>query len=234
MSERYRSPSKKIINLKSNIIKKCTKCLIELNNENSYLKSKVYICKQCLSIKNKLKNKNIVKNCKKCKVELNENNYKINKKHTYICNDCKSKPKCTPKINFPNRNYKSIDIKKCIYCGIILTSENWYKCEEQYSHYQCIKCSTLRSRENFRKKRNLLRLEAIKEYGSKCACCGENRIEFLCINHIFENGAAHRREIGNKIYFWLKKHHYPKDSFNLLCYNCNSVSYQYGICPHQK
>lgn len=79
-----------------------------------------------------------------------------------------------------------------------------------------------------------LRLEAIEHYGGKCACCGEFRIQFLTIDHINNDGAEHRRELGNRnIYEWLKKNNYPKDGFRVLCYNCNCSIGNYGYCPHE-
>jgi hypothetical protein len=84
-----------------------------------------------------------------------------------------------------------------------------------------------------------LRLDVIAAYGGKCACCGTEHIEFLCVDHINNNGAEHRRELfgtrigaGTKFYRWLKANEYP-NGFQLLCWNCNSAKHIYGVCPHQ-
>ena len=78
-----------------------------------------------------------------------------------------------------------------------------------------------------------LRDEAIAYYGGKCACCGEDRREFLCIDHTNGGGTQHRREIKGQgsIQLWLKKNGYPK-GFRILCFNCNGALGHWGYCPH--
>jgi len=80
-----------------------------------------------------------------------------------------------------------------------------------------------------------LRKEALRQYGGnnpKCKCCGENKYEFLAIDHIDGGGKKHRKEVGcSNIYSWLKKNNYPK-GFRVLCHNCNSALGFYGYCPH--
>lgn len=82
-----------------------------------------------------------------------------------------------------------------------------------------------------------IRLEVLKKYGGnspKCACCGETEIKFLTIDHIKNDGAKHRKEIGRgKLYQWLYKNKYMPDRFQVLCFNCNCSKYYYGKCPHQ-
>lgn len=84
-----------------------------------------------------------------------------------------------------------------------------------------------------------LRLAAVEHYGGKCACCGEDRIEFLGIDHIEGRGAgaAHRREVGvtggSWFYLWLQRNDYP-DGLRVLCHNCNSSLGYYGYCPHNQ
>ncbi len=79
------------------------------------------------------------------------------------------------------------------------------------------------------------RAELLEAYGNRCVCCGETTPEFLTIDHIYNDGAAHRREIGKRscrLYSWLKANGFPKDRFQLLCWNCNSAKGFYGECPH--
>jgi hypothetical protein len=66
-----------------------------------------------------------------------------------------------------------------------------------------------------------------------CACCREDYIEFLSIDHMEGNGNKHRREDPEavKIYRWLKKHAFPK-GFRVLCMNCNFALGHFGYCPH--
>lgn len=76
--------------------------------------------------------------------------------------------------------------------------------------------------------------------GPRCPCCGEDHIECLTIDHIADNGAAHRLEInGTKkgsgnLYLWLKREGFPP-GFRVLCMNCNwAAHYHPGPCPHQQ
>ena len=73
-------------------------------------------------------------------------------------------------------------------------------------------------------------------YGEKCACTGCSNpfpgLDFLTIDHINNDGAAHRKQIGNSIYAWLKKNKFPGD-FQTLCWNCNMAKSRHGgVCPH--
>jgi hypothetical protein len=72
-------------------------------------------------------------------------------------------------------------------------------------------------------KHQQLRVELLKAYGGRCVCCGEDRSELLTVDHINNDGSGHRKDIGSgsEFYIWLKKNGYPKDNFQLLCWNCN-------------
>jgi hypothetical protein len=76
--------------------------------------------------------------------------------------------------------------------------------------------------------------DAISHYGGACVCCGEGRLVFLSIDHIFGDGKAHRKKIGGggpRLYQWLKKNNYPS-GFRALCMNCNWAA-AHGGCPHE-
>ena len=76
------------------------------------------------------------------------------------------------------------------------------------------------------------RKEVLKRLGGRCACCGEDQLEFLTIDHINEDGAEHRRKVGKDICTYLRKHDYPP-GFQVLCLNCNrSKHFGGGICVH--
>ena len=66
-----------------------------------------------------------------------------------------------------------------------------------------------------------------------CACCGESRIEFLTLDHKFNDGAEHRKEVGcgSKMYQWVLKNNFPP-IFQTLCFNCN-LGKVHGVCPHE-
>ena len=77
--------------------------------------------------------------------------------------------------------------------------------------------------------------EVIAAYGGKCACCGETEPLFLTIDHINGDGAERRRQgegFGGGLYYTLKRLGYPKDAYQLLCFNCNCSKHQFGVCPH--
>ena len=79
-----------------------------------------------------------------------------------------------------------------------------------------------------------IREEVLAHYGGKCACCGEDRYEFMSIDHVKGGGLKHRRELklsGAKMIFWLKRNNYP-EGFQVLCHNCNMALGHYGFCPH--
>ena len=68
-------------------------------------------------------------------------------------------------------------------------------------------------------KRNMqIKIEVMNHYGGgKCACCGEDRIEFLTLDHENGDGAEHRKKhkkVGSGIKFygpgeWLMRKHGP-------------------------
>jgi len=93
-----------------------------------------------------------------------------------------------------------------------------------------------------RQKRDIsIKFEVLSHYSKgipKCICCGENIINFLTIDHIKNDGAAHRKLIKNQggriFYRWLKRNNYPK-GYQVLCFNCNcGKQLNFGICPHEE
>lgn len=80
-----------------------------------------------------------------------------------------------------------------------------------------------------------IRLETIAAYGGKCKCCGETNEGFLTLDHVNNDGADHRRELGRKasLHLWAKNAGYP-DTLQVLCYNCNcGRATNGGVCPHE-
>ena len=69
-----------------------------------------------------------------------------------------------------------------------------------------------------------------------CECCAIDGLTFLTIDHINNDGAAHRREIGKsgrQIYDWIVNNNFPP-GFRVLCWNCNSSRHiNHGVCEHQ-
>src|SRR5574343_488529 len=72
--------------------------------------------------------------------------------------------------------------------------------------YRCKKCCEI-YRQNYHDRYNELRrserfnykIKVLRHYGGEtpsCDCCKESNIEFLAIDHMNNNGAEHRRELG--------------------------------------
>lgn len=82
--------------------------------------------------------------------------------------------------------------------------------------------------------RKSLREKVIAQYGGRCECCGENRFEFLAIDHIEGGGKAHIKSIKgpHNFVYWLIKNNYPS-GFRILCHNCNMAYGIYKRCPHK-
>lgn len=90
--------------------------------------------------------------------------------------------------------------------------------------------SALRKWQKYYERKNI----AISYYGALCACCGESDLSCLTIDHINNNGAAHRQELGTRvIYKWLITNNFP-GGFQVLCFNCNRAKAKCGACPHQR
>lgn len=88
---------------------------------------------------------------------------------------------------------------------------------------------------NTKKYRDGLRYKCLGYYSNgkfECNCCFEKEIKFLAIDHVNDDGAKHRKEVGSNIMLWLIKNNYP-DGFQVLCHNCNMAKAFYGVCPHK-
>lgn len=94
-------------------------------------------------------------------------------------------------------------------------------------------------REQRRQSGMRLKQDVMNAYGGKCQCCGEYRFSMMTIDHIHENGAAHRNELNGgfgrdksvDFYRWLKFENFPS-GFQVLCYNCNISKHRLGRCEH--
>lgn len=96
-----------------------------------------------------------------------------------------------------------------------------------------------RHRELTKNWRDKLRIDVITAYGGFCQCCGITEICFLTLDHVAQDGAEHRKQIGAQrawtvLYQWAKANGYPP-SLRVLCWNCNNAAFRNnGICPHQE
>jgi 5-methylcytosine-specific restriction endonuclease McrA len=99
--------------------------------------------------------------------------------------------------------------------------------------------STPLSRRRVRKSalvyRRALKHEMIAAYGGACTCCSETIREFLSLEHLAGDGAAHRAAVGRNAQAQLldlKRRGWPQDNYTVLCMNCNLAKGVYGTCPH--
>lgn len=72
--------------------------------------------------------------------------------------------------------------------------------------------------------------DAIMAYGGYvCVWCGIDEPLVLTLDHVENNGAAQRRELGFKggarLYKWLRENGYPQ-GFQVLCMNCNHAKHR--------
>lgn len=150
-------------------------------------------------------------------------------------------------------------MKRCAKCGIEKPVEEFYKSSKaggsgQYAY--CRPCTLdwqrtwraakkddpqwlERERERARvrslRSRDKLRREVIAAYGGKCSCCDEATFEFLSLDHVNNDGAQHRRELGanggTTVMAWARRNGYPP-SLQILCHNCHGAKSWHGRCPH--
>lgn len=149
------------------------------------------------------------------------------------------------KAKYPVENGK----KKCAKCLKTKPVSEFPKKERGGSlKADCKACSVKRSlaarakklewyKQRQREYQQRIKLEALSAYGgSVCACCGERNPMFLTLDHINNDGAAHRKAngtAGSTTYRWLRNNGYPP-GLQVLCYNCNcGKQANKGICPHK-
>jgi len=131
---------------------------------------------------------------------------------------------------------KELLSKNCQTCGGIFHQKRYAGGPDRYfmkRKYCCKKCAGASFRVEVDAKTRR-RANVLLKYGGKCVCCGESQPEFLSLDHINNDGAAHRKEIGqSRLYKWAEDNDFPK-SLQILCFNCNMAKGFYGICPHQR
>lgn len=125
--------------------------------------------------------------------------------------------------------------KQCFRCKRILplTIEYFAKATTRFRGFatRCKRCCSEHGKKQYQK----ARLRSLIHYGGNppcCACCKEERLEFLAIDHINGGGNRHRKEINRNLHTWLYRNNYPP-GFRVLCHNCNFARGAYGYCPHE-
>lgn len=87
-------------------------------------------------------------------------------------------------------------------------------------------------RDSEKRSRDKLRNDILTAYGSCCVCCGQDYSAYLEIDHINNDGNAHRRNAGGirNVYRDLRNRNYPP-IVQLLCANCHTAKTRGASCP---
>lgn len=104
--------------------------------------------------------------------------------------------------------------------------------ERYVANKRCVLCNRAKS-DTYKHKRAeyystsaaRFKLEALQAYGGPvCVDCGVTDPDVLTLDHVNEDGAAHRRETGagcsSTLRRWLRARGYPP-GFAVRCFNCN-------------
>jgi hypothetical protein len=131
---------------------------------------------------------------------------------------------CSQKSSKKNKEIvaKRKQLGLCVTCGRESSCDGQVNCEA---------CAA-EGREYHRKNKRA----CFDHYGRACTCCGVEFDErFLTLDHVNNDGAAHREEIGKStLYRWAIKNKFP-DSLQTHCWNCNlGKGINGGVCPHRE
>lgn len=89
-----------------------------------------------------------------------------------------------------------------------------------------------------RERRRRIRILALQAYGGDppaCRCCGEDKIEFLSLEHSRGDGNTHRASVKGDFILALWRQGFPHDlGLEVLCFNCNLARGFHGYCPHER
>lgn len=76
------------------------------------------------------------------------------------------------------------------------------------------------------------REKLLEYYGGTCACCGEDKFEFLGFDHKKGGGCKERKGRSSSVFIAsLRK---GRKDIQVLCHNCNLAKGFYGKCPHKR
>lgn len=111
-----------------------------------------------------------------------------------------------------------------VYCNKhgIISTDQCYKTKSIYVRdgykYACKECKYIYNQlQHF-----MIRLEALEHYGNKCKICLLQKSEFLCLDHINNDGYKFRKLNKGNIYRLIKRNGFI-DNLQILCYNCNAI-----------
>ena len=153
-------------------------------------------------------------------------------KRTKTCDAARSRAEWTREKGFAK--YKPGEPRRCcLSCG------KWLNLGISDYTALCRDCDGTRQSHHNRG----VKAEVMRAYGGACACCGEDNIDFLTIDHIDGDGhterkgsdGEHRRYGGQNYYKRLKAAGFPDwHRLQVLCFNCNCAKGNKSSCPCQK
>lgn len=142
-----------------------------------------------------------------------------------MCDNCAKKQREHARKWHKNKKLKARELNLCVKCA-----KNKPTMGKLCDHCRSLRIKSARAR------RLRLKLEVFKAYGGPhCACCGQSILGFLTLDHINNDGAAHRKKVpGTELYEWVKDNNFPP-GFRVLCYDCNigRSKTEGNICPHK-
>lgn len=137
------------------------------------------------------------------------------------------------------RESRSDGMMQCTTCNMVLPADldNFPSSSSTRNGLdgRCRRCQRIRDNMRTARLKHEVMTSLCAGDDPRCACCGEENIAFLTVDHVNGDGADHRRSLsdgGQSLYRWLKKSGFPTDGFQVLCWNCNRAKYVLGQCPH--
>lgn len=182
------------------------------------------------------KRKEITKTCTKCNNRLTLDYFYKNNRgkqgRCAVCKDCSNAQRRAVYLSKKNGTYTP-KVRKPR-----LTNEERITRKEEMRQYQKAYRKENRNILRIKKKeyRKKLKLDGIESYSGKCSCCGEDKPEFLTLDHVNGRNRKEKRNRnyrGTKMWMKAKAEGYPK-KYRVLCFNCNCAIGAYGYCPHEK
>lgn len=123
---------------------------------------------------------------------------------------------------------KREDAGFCIYCGKLPPKNKYKGCEICLKDKSKATSKFVKNNSNkIEQYRLFIKFEVLKKYGGICACCAEDQLLFLTIDHKNNNGNKDRIKIyGVKnpptMSWYLKLRREEKRAdLQVLCFNCN-------------
>ncbi len=207
---------------------RCIRCNIILNNDNWLIcrrNRNYHICKFCINNDNKIrysKNKNkYLITYKNKRMQIKSEVILLYGGKCQLCDENNFNKLSLDHIDGNGRKHRASVLK--IDSGSAFLK--WVlKNKPDNLRLLCYNCNCQHDMLSNNKRVNLKK-DIYDRYGGQCINCGCHDYKFLTIDHIDNNGAKHRKEIGSDIYNWLKKNNYPKENFQILCFNCNYLKY---------